>query len=426
MSYKLSGINPLSYMGVEPTTPPLMIVQKRSPSANDINFNLGSFWLNQDTYILYHLVSVSEGTAIWQQVSTGVGGLTGDTGGLVPDDDTGNINITGADSGLLFEGDPNTNTMSLAWPSQPETESILVGVTGEAPQFLPITSAGGTVVVTQTSSAINFEATTGGNVGVVSLTGDSGGTIAPDMAGDIKVLGGDSGISVVGDSVTSTLTLTYDTPGTDGQLLIGSTSAAPVWADITSSDGSIVVTPGAGSLDLAVANLAADCSFLMYQGTSTSIINSSPANTYNLGENVVLSVVFDNGSNVYVGGGTPGAPAYFEVPETGLYALFMVIALNNSGVLPNTDFMLSCESYFVNITTTHLYYGAAATTTRISTLRGNAQNNVLTASTLVSLTAGDQIGWRARVNAGSPASYNWTVLGNTPNYTTYVSGYRIA
>ena len=47
MSLRLSGLNPLAYMGVEPLTPPALVVQQTmTPTVNDFqNFNVGTFWL---------------------------------------------------------------------------------------------------------------------------------------------------------------------------------------------------------------------------------------------------------------------------------------------------------------------------------------------------------------------------------------------
>tara|TARA_R100000458_G_C8271417_1_gene246138 strand:+ start:1030 stop:2289 length:1260 start_codon:yes stop_codon:yes gene_type:complete len=42
---------------------------------------------------------------------------------------------------------------------------------------------------------------------------------------------------------------------TDGQVLIGSSSAAPVWASLTSGDGSIAITNGAGTIGLSVTSI---------------------------------------------------------------------------------------------------------------------------------------------------------------------------
>lgn len=42
---------------------------------------------------------------------------------------------------------------------------------------------------------------------------------------------------------------------TDGQVLIGSSSDAPVWASLTSGDGSIAITSGAGSIGLSVTSI---------------------------------------------------------------------------------------------------------------------------------------------------------------------------
>ena len=40
------------------------------------------------------------------------------------------------------------------------------------------------------------------------------------------------------------------TDGTDGQLLIGATVGAPAWANLTSSDNTVLITNGANSIDL--------------------------------------------------------------------------------------------------------------------------------------------------------------------------------
>lgn len=79
MSYKLSGINPLAYMGVEPSTPPQMVVQTRPPTINDNNFNLGTYWLiaappPTTDWELWILVDLSQGIATWKQLFPGSGG----------------------------------------------------------------------------------------------------------------------------------------------------------------------------------------------------------------------------------------------------------------------------------------------------------------------------------------------------------------
>ena len=74
------------------------------------------------------------------------------------------------------------------------------------------------------------------------LTVPSGGTGAITLTDGGIVLG----------SGTGAVTITAQP--TDGQLLIGSTSADPVLALLASADASITITNGAGSIDLAVAS----------------------------------------------------------------------------------------------------------------------------------------------------------------------------
>ena len=127
---------------------------------------------------------------------------------------------------------------------------------------------------------------------VQTLTGDTGGAVAPtsnniDLVGDgIVTVDGDPGTSTVtlnvsdavattyttdsGDAVaaTNTLVITGDSVittsgatdtvtidlvnGTDGQLLIGGGTEA-TWANLTSADGSVTITEGPNSIDLQVA-----------------------------------------------------------------------------------------------------------------------------------------------------------------------------
>lgn len=121
MSLRRSGLNPLDYLGVEPLTPPALFVDNRNPTPNDSRgFNLGSLWLNttptsSGEYPVWMLVSLSQGTAIWQQISTGddeLETLTGDSGGAVPPT-ANNINILGG-TGTGVVGNPGTSTLTIS------------------------------------------------------------------------------------------------------------------------------------------------------------------------------------------------------------------------------------------------------------------------------------------------------------------------
>lgn len=108
-----------------------------------------------------------------------------------------------------------------------------------------------------------------------TLTGDSGGAIAPSAGninlagtgGQIATAGGGSTItfSLIGPFTPSSFTahgvllgegsssIVATTPGTNGQLLIGSTGADPAFSTLTSTGGTLTVTGGAHTLNLDLA-----------------------------------------------------------------------------------------------------------------------------------------------------------------------------
>jgi len=94
-------------------------------------------------------------------------------------------------------------------------------------------------------------------------------------------------IGVVQASATGVLS---SSAGADGQVLIGAgTSASPVWANLTSSNGTITITNGAGTINLATSSATAN-SFVTNSGTATPAAG-------------VLTVVGD-GSNITTSGAT--------------------------------------------------------------------------------------------------------------------------
>ena len=123
------------------------------------------------------------------------------------------------------------------------------------------------------------------------------GPVVPNGSGVVDV----TGTSVYSDgSVANTLTLNVQAtantflvgagagstatelgPLTNGQLIIGSTGLAPVLANLTSTDGSITITNGAGSIDLAVA--AADDAILTLTGDTGGALSPTAGNINILG-----------------------------------------------------------------------------------------------------------------------------------------------
>ncbi len=147
---------------------------------------------------------------------------------------------------------------------------IPIGSIASNPVLANITSSGGTITITNGPGSINIDLS-GGGVGIDSLSPDSGtDPVVPTAAGLVNDKGSGS-ITTVGSLNTITTQLTGLTNhavlvgagtatitklgvGSNGQVLLGSTAADPVFATLTSSDSSISFTTGAGSLSLQVAS----------------------------------------------------------------------------------------------------------------------------------------------------------------------------
>lgn len=257
---RLSGINPLAYLGVEPSTPPLLVVSSNSPTENDSNgFFLGSIWVvtpssfvSSPVYEIWFLVALFKGVATWVQIFPSAGSGAVDqfttqagTNPVVPDVN-GNINIsgTGSISGLLTtSGSLNTidlvvggalaahfvtnsgtaipalNVLTIVGTSVLTTTGtgstvdlgfttatnlqVIGGVTSGVPTWQTLTSTGGSVAITKDGNTINFEAT-GTDVGAVTFATDSGNATV-DMT-TITIHGG-SNINTSGATSIVTINL---------------------------------------------------------------------------------------------------------------------------------------------------------------------------------------------------------------------------
>ena len=130
MGYRLTGINPLAYVGVEPYTPPGLTVQPRSPTSTDSkNFNLGTFWLvaappPTNAWELWILVDLTAGIATWIKLFPGSGVVAAseffeDIGFAVPNG-LGQINVLGGENINTFGDNVQTITINLNhtihWP----------------------------------------------------------------------------------------------------------------------------------------------------------------------------------------------------------------------------------------------------------------------------------------------------------------------
>ena len=151
----------------------------------------------------------------------------------------GSINMLGANV-IHTAGSGSTVTTTL---TNGTNGQLLIGG-GANPSWANLTSTGATVVITNGPNTINLEATGMGG-GASTFVSDAGS--ATEAAGSITMAGGTLiNTSAAGSTVTFNLN-----SGTDGQLIIGSSAGVPAYANLTSMDGSVVITNGHNSINLA-------------------------------------------------------------------------------------------------------------------------------------------------------------------------------
>lgn len=252
-----TGINPLDYMGVEPSSPNNFIIQARNPATSDYNgYNLGDEWLNSATEAVFKLVNKASNVATWTSVGGASTTITfdADSGSAVPSANV--LNVVGG-TNLNSVGSGNTLTLNL--------DAALSGITTLELDDLTVTT---------------------------SLT--------LDFATD--------GVLVVnGSGVVSA------SSGTNGQLLISSSAGAPAWANITSSDSSLTITNGANTIDIIAAATVSeqfdtDAGSAVPSAGILQILGGTNCSTSGAGNTVTVNVDLDI-ADTYTADSGSAAPA---------------------------------------------------------------------------------------------------------------------
>jgi hypothetical protein len=225
-NFKLSGINSLSYVGVQASTPPQLLYVNRAPTANDYRLILpGTLWL----YV-------------------------------------GQPNNTPIQLYMAATVIPNNATWILLYPASSGGAEEFVTDSGTA------TPSGGIINV-KGGSNINTQATFPNNV-IINLDSTVSLSGSLSVADNVTFTG-------VGEGVlqASILGAVTGSRGTNGQVLIGDTGLPPVWNNITSSDGSITITNGAGTINLGVTNGPTGVIITIFTSSGTWTPNSSTSST---------------------------------------------------------------------------------------------------------------------------------------------------
>jgi hypothetical protein len=426
MSLRLDGINPLSYMGVKPSQPPNLMVKQAAPTANDFqNINIGTFWLVYPAEQLWFLISVAGGTATWVQLYPAGGGGGGasqfPTNGSPANEAGGILNIFGAGN-IVTAGGGNTVTISLAG-TIPNTFHSDDG--NAVPSGGVLNILGGT----------NINTSGAGNTITVNL--DDSVT----LTGTLQV---DGNTTLESGLTLSTLTngvlqsngsgVVTATNGSNGQVLIGGGNA-PVWANLTSTGGTVVITNGVNSINLEATGGGGGGSivFEAYQNNFVILTNGGAgtggATTYNMGTQDPMTIDLNAGSAFYPGDGA-GTPASFTAPVNGRYFFSFFVRMSRGG---GTSPSISTTSAIINTPTRS--FGQTGnngfTTTAGSVL---FTNESACCNTVAQLNMGDVVTFTAGVVA-SPLTSNPILRGVITPYSlipgitmasTFVTGYLIS
>jgi len=259
----LNGLNnSLSYMGVNPGTPPNFQVFHRAPTTNDSkNFLLGSFWEWQEEERVWILVALAGGIATWQEIVF----------------DAANEFVTDAGTAIPVGGVLN-----------------VLGTAG-----ITTTGAGNTVTVTNDGTiAVSYVTDAGTAIPALGILDVSGGlNIYTAGAGNTVTINLDTSISQPNTSADATQGV-YSLGGTRFMHAFGTRDTF-----LGSGAGNLTLTgnnlTGIGYQALESVTTAVGCVAL---GTSALTGNVSSDNNTALGSLSLSSLVSGNGANTAVGG----------------------------------------------------------------------------------------------------------------------------
>lgn len=319
---RLSSANALAYMGVTPLTPPNLIINTFEPTSDDyLNVSIGDIWLVIDPLIspeptqeIWILGSIVGRQANWVKLYPGSGtGVTEmPTNNGIAVEANATINMFGQN---LIHTVGSSNTVGIDLLNGTVGQLIIGG--GTQPEWANLTSLDGTVAIANGTNSINLAVDDG--IGTNQITTDSGNAVPSHGVIEISS-------TVLLNTVASgdTVTINLDRAN-NGQIPIAKTGGPTRYANITSNDGSVVITNGPNSIDLSVDLATGRSSFFYYQ--ATDFTKGADPVFNNLGSRVVMTKLFDTNNDCYPGNGS-GVGASFTAPVDGLYGIGLSVASN--------------------------------------------------------------------------------------------------
>ena len=187
--------------------------------------------------------------------------LTGNTGGPVFPDASDNINIVGAPP-YTVTGNPGTNTLTisddgtvpLTFTEDTGTATAAannLNVLGDSAQGSVTSGATDTITITNSDASETQKGVLETSTDAETIAGTSTDVAVVPTSLKAKLGSQTNDAIPYGDGDTNAIQWTA--AGTDGQLIIAATGAAPAFADLTSTGATIAITPGANTLNIEAA-----------------------------------------------------------------------------------------------------------------------------------------------------------------------------
>ncbi len=243
MSVKRRRLSPLSYEGVNATTPPNFVANPRNPGPRDYSeFNLGNIWLNTITEDVWFLVNKDAQIACWRMfggTGSGILTLTGDSGGAVPGDGANNINLLGTANEITTTGSIPTNTLTISIGASVALNYVTDS--GSATALNNEVNVFGMFAVS-TSGASNTITISAGST--IPLQFDADTDFAIVIGNQVNWVGGNL-IDTVGDTGNK-LTINMD-PAVANQYVTDSGTAQALVGILNVSGGDNINTSGSGN-----------------------------------------------------------------------------------------------------------------------------------------------------------------------------------
>ncbi len=358
---------PLSYMGVNPTTPPNLTAQGRNPTTQDIDFAIGSLWITRVPYTLWILMDLANNTATWIQLypESGAGlAFQTDSGTAMPSSGVIIFDaISQAGSSVYFSGSGSTVSLNT---SDANDNTIIGNTAGNASlsgsqntvigygSLHNVTSASHNVIVgygsgtNYTTSESNNILLGAGNLGVVAEsnvlrigngTGSSAGNLAKaficgidgvnvgNTANVVTEVSNQLGTAVLTAGTGITITPTANT------ITIASTGGGGVttWTVITTNTAAAVnngyIVNGGSTLTITLPSVAA-------VGAIIRITGLSSADGWTIAQNAGQKIVYGISTSTV---GVSGSVSSTEPTDT--IELVCVVANTTFNVLSSIGFL---------------------------------------------------------------------------------------